>query len=212
MESKIFEIELTEFSFPKELKNEHANFRFLVDLRFIDDKGEPKVVHAVLPSLANYWECATGKSNQPNYVRGDDTNGKGCFDVEKKVDDWDKTIFWVRGQNLKTIRFKVYDVNREDWWNKFANVMKAIPEALKMFWGPAGGVAEEVSSALIEEMFSKHKLLFQGATNLKSNSDRPDVTGPANVTGPGVLVSDYYKENTKDENIIYEIKFLIDDS
>ena len=174
MEKTIFEIVLKDFSFPgpQKLKNNHANFRFVVDLRFIDDKGEPKVIHTMLPSVANFWECDTGEWEKLNFVRKQDGHDKNKkpkflpkFDMDK-VGDWDKMIFWVRAQSLKAIRFRVYDVNREDWWDKFAGVLKAIPRALGAFLGPVVGVAEEASSALIEKTYSKSKLLFQGTKNI----------------------------------------------
>ena len=179
MPAKIFEITLDSFSFPENLDNNHANFRFLVDLRFIDAEGEPRVVHAVLPSVAKFWECDKDKSSKPNYVRadpnGEDENSPSKFDMVK-VGEWDKTIFWVRGQNLKTIRFRVYDVNRKNWWDKFADVLKAIPKALEGFLGPVMGVAEEASSTLIEKTFPDAKLLFQGVQDIE-NRNSIEVSG-----------------------------------
>ena len=64
-----FEFTLAEFTFPAKLPNDKANFRFVVDLRFIDDKGRFTTEHAVMPSLDTFWECDTRRADRPNYVR-----------------------------------------------------------------------------------------------------------------------------------------------
>ena len=213
METKIFEIKLKGFSFPKSLKDKHANFRFLVDLRFIDGKGEPKVVHAVLPSLASFWECDTDESKKLNFVRKKNPGFERRPSDDEylpqfamgRIADWDEMIFWVRGQSLKTIRFRVFDVNRENWWNKFTNVMKAIPGAFKTALGPALGVVEGVSSVLIEKMVSKDNLLFHGTKDLQPDQE----TGC--VCGLGVPKQEYYSKDgpSNDAPRKYAIKFSI---
>ena len=98
MNPRIFEITLSGFSFPdsEDLKDNQANFRFLVDLRFVDANGEPRVVHTIMPSAANFWECDTDEKDKPNFVRkqdGQDANGNPKFlpkfDMDK-IEDWDK--------------------------------------------------------------------------------------------------------------------------
>ena len=82
MASKIFEIELTGFSFPNNLDKSMANFRFVVDLRFIDAKGDPSTIHTILPGLDDFWECDPREREKDkalfNYVRepADDTTAK----------------------------------------------------------------------------------------------------------------------------------------
>ena len=202
MNPRIFEITLSGFSFPdsEDLKDNQANFRFLVDLRFVDANGEPRVVHTIMPSAANFWECDTDEKDKPNFVRkqdGQDANGNPKFlpkfDMDK-IEDWDKMIFWIRGCCLKTIRFRVYDVNREDWWNKFAEVLKAIPGVFAGFLGPVAGVAKEASSTLIDKTFRNSKLLFQGVQDLDSPQEDPKVAGKGKEKGD------------------YEINFTIVDS
>ena len=46
-----FELSLTGFSFPKGLSNDKANFRFVVDIRYTNQKGEFSAEHAVMPNL-----------------------------------------------------------------------------------------------------------------------------------------------------------------
>ena len=71
--SKTFEIKLTEFSFPNKLDESKSNFRFVVDLRFIDAKGDPGTIHTILPGLDDFWECDPREREKDkallNYVR-----------------------------------------------------------------------------------------------------------------------------------------------
>ena len=61
----LFELVLTEFLFPKALPNDKANFRFIVDLRFINEKGQFITEHAVMPSLVHL-----GRRDSPYRLRG----------------------------------------------------------------------------------------------------------------------------------------------
>ena len=112
----VFELTLTQFHFPEKLSNDKANFRFLVDLRFINGKGQFTTEHAVMPSLDTFWECDTSRDEKPNYVRLKTNGGvQDQFDMAA-IDDWDKLIFCVKGESVHSFQFKVIDVNREDAW------------------------------------------------------------------------------------------------
>ncbi len=65
---QMFELELTKFEFPQDLPNQKANFRFVVDLRFIDNEDRFSTEHAVMPGLDTFWECSADRRNAPNYV------------------------------------------------------------------------------------------------------------------------------------------------
>ena len=104
---KTFELTLTKFLFPKDLSNSKANFRFVVDLRFINEKGKFATEHAVMPSLDTFWECDTGRKDRPNYVRHckdvkceipGNTYEYSQFNMCDKdiIDDWDRLIFLVK--------------------------------------------------------------------------------------------------------------------
>ena len=120
----LFELTFTGFQFPDKLPNDKANFRFVVDLRFSDDKGRFATEHAVMPSLDTFWECATDKQQKPNYVRKHDSNNGNPlpqfdFDIDNsKIDEWDQLILFVKGETLHSIQFKIFDVDRKDAWDK----------------------------------------------------------------------------------------------
>lgn len=90
----LFELVLKEFLFPDNLPNRNANFRFIVDLRFINDKGHFTTEHAVMPGLDTFWECDKDQTDMPNYVRDSDHSQ---FNMEK-IDDWDRLILCVKAQ------------------------------------------------------------------------------------------------------------------
>ena len=163
----LFELILTEFLFPEDLPNRNANFRFIVDLRFINDKGHFTTEHAVMPGLDTFWECDKDQTDMPNYVR-DNTHSQ--FNMEK-IDDWDKLILCVNGQSLHSIQFKVFDVDRKDAWDKVQNFLEGmigavigkvkgtIPESL-------GGAADDLQSFLLKKLAGGDKVLFQKSEKL----------------------------------------------
>ena len=179
-----FEFTLTRFTFPKDLANDKANFRFVVDLRFTNDEGQFTTEHAVMPSLDTFWECSTGKDEKPNYVRLEKTeNGKDTahnqFDMEK-IDDWDRLILIVKGKDLHSIQFKVIDVDRKDAWDtvkKFlGGIIKAVIGEIKgvlqenlrsLVSGPLGGAADDLNSFLLKKLAGGNDVLFRGSTPLK---------------------------------------------
>ena len=131
----LFELTLQQFLFPNDLPNDKANFRFVVDLRYIAEKCRFTTEHAVMPSLDTFWECDTGRKDAPNYVRKHDGgNGKPLpefdFDDKHKIDHWDRLILHVKGESLHSIQFKVIDVNRKDAWDKVKPFLKGIVEAV----------------------------------------------------------------------------------
>ena len=122
----LFELTLKKFLFPKDLPNDKANFRFIVDLRFINEKGQFITEHAVMPSLDTFWECDTGRKDRPNYVRGKDVSSN-CSQFDMcAIDDWDKLILCVKGESVHSIQFKVIDVDRKDAWDKVKNFLEGM--------------------------------------------------------------------------------------
>ena len=200
----VFELKLTKFLFPKELSNNRANFRFVVDLRLINDKCQFATEHAVMPSMDTFWECDTGRKKKPNYVRGKDTtlNGNSCsqFDMEK-IDDWDKLILHVKGKSVHSIQFKVIDVDRKDAWDKVKDFLGGIIEAfigkIKGFIPKdltlslpesLGGAADDLNSFLLKKLAGGNKVLFRGSTRLNAPVDGVSTTEfkiPKDPKGPG---------------------------
>ena len=105
----VYEITLTGFKFPKNLDNDKANFRFVVDLRFVNDESRFTTEHAVMPSLDTFWECDQGGEGKPNYVRGKDAGDYGQFNMDA-IDEWDRLILRVKGKGVHSIQFKVTEV------------------------------------------------------------------------------------------------------
>ena len=178
----LFELVLTEFLFPEKLPNGNANFRFIVDLRFINDKGHFTTEHAVMPGLDTFWECDKDQTDMPNYVRNLDKDGKivnrnyggNQFNM-CAIDDWDKLILCVNAQSLHSIQFKVFDVDRKDAWDKVQNFLEgmigavigqvkgAIPESL-------GGAADDLQSFLLKKLAGGDKVLFRKSKKLEGKT------------------------------------------
>ena len=184
----LYEFNLTDFLFPADLPNNKANFRFVVDLRFINHRSQFATEHAVMPSLDTFWECDTERSGKPNYVRGageealrigDLPAGRcGRFEMAE-IDDWDKLILLVRGKRIHSIQFKVYDVDRRDAWDKIKDFLAgiveavvgrirgAVPENLPLHLPESlGGAADDLQSFLLKKIAGGDAVLFRGSANL----------------------------------------------
>lgn len=181
-EIKDFELKLTDFEFPEKLSGNKANFRFVVDLRFIDKHGRFATEHAVMPSLDTFWECDPNRYDKPNYVRGgtkEKPENKFVFkksgESKKGVDEWDSLILYVRGKSLHSIQFKVIDVDRKDAWDTVKNVLGKVAETvigkaksfiLKQelpFHTAMGAAADDVQSFLLKKLAGGDKVLFRGS-------------------------------------------------
>ena len=165
--------------------NNKANFRFVVDLRFIKDKSQFATEHAVMPSLDTFWECDMGKKNKPNYVRGKDAGDYGQFDMNDNgpIDEWDRLILHVKGKSVHSIQFKVIDVNREDAWDKVKSFLGGIIEAVigkikgviptagisaSLLSESLGGAADDIQSFLLKKLAGGDKVLFRGSAKLQA--------------------------------------------
>ena len=188
----LFELVLTEFLFPKALPNDKANFRFIVDLRFINEKGQFITAHAVMPSLDTFWECDISRKDRPNYVRD---SVQSQFNMAE-IDDWDKLILCVKGESVHSIQFKVIDVDRKDAWDKVKNFLEGMTGAVigKVKGGipgnlpfplpeSLGGAADDLQSFLLKKLAGGDKVLFRGSNKLKIPENGK--TTPFEVEGQG---------------------------
>ena len=197
-----FELTLTQFLFPEDLPNKKANFRFVVDLRFTNDKGQFTTEHAVMPSLDTFWECDTSRKDNPNYVRNcfKHTNSKehneecsrfnmNGTDDKKGIDEWDRLILLVKGKDLHSIQFKVIDVDRKDAWDKVKNflggivetvigkVKSVVPEKLPLsLHGSLGAAADDVQSFLLKKLAGGNDVLFRGSATLEEKQQDSEST------------------------------------
>lgn len=103
-----FELKLTKFDFPANLPEARSTFRFLIDIRYIDAKGEFATAHAVLPGLDTYWECEKEHKGEASYVRSDDAPK---IDMGK-IDEWDKLIALLQAKELHSLQVKVFDIEK----------------------------------------------------------------------------------------------------
>lgn len=217
-----FEFTLTEFRFPKNLPNPQANFRFVVDLRFIDDKGRLATEQAVMPGLDTFWECAKDEHDKLNYVRACDSGSDPCahFNMtgHNSVHEWDRMIHSVKAEKIHSIQFTVFDVDRKDAWDRLENFLKgtvgavignikaAIPGILpsplpKSF----GGAADDVQSFVLKKLAGGDKVLFRGSVAAKDCLDRPKGSSGSTsyINGSGGKIVGQGKHGS------YEIGFCI---
>jgi hypothetical protein len=160
-----YEITLTSFKFPKNLENHKANFRFVVDLRYIDPEGNLATAQAILPGLDTYWECDKGRSQDSNYVRGPEEGNYATFDM-KRIDSWDRLIFMVPASSLHSIQFKVFDVNRTDGWDKIKTALSSISGALfedvkRFIPGFFGSATDDIKSYLLKKWAGGDTILYK---------------------------------------------------
>lgn len=180
-----YRLTLEGFSFPQDLSRNRSNFRFLVDLRYLDQKRNFQTSHAVMPSLDTFWECDPRRDEKPNYVRA----GSGAeFDMSR-VDCWDRLIHMVTCERLLAIQFKVFDVNRPDAWDRMKSFAGGVAGALVgrvrrelpqggMFARPMGGAADDLESFLLFKLAGGgDRLLFRGSKAISESSETLCVSG-----------------------------------
>ena len=183
-----FEIRFTEFEFPAELPNNRANFRFVVDVRFVDEKKNFLTEHAVMPSLDTFWECDTSRSGKPNYVR---QLNAAAFDMNK-IDDWDKLVLGLRADRLHSMQIKVMDVDRKDAWDSVKNFLAGVVQAFvgklkgripnsTLISDSLGSATEDMQSFLLKKLAGGDKLLFRGSCDLKAGKGSHTVSGIGTV-------------------------------
>jgi len=178
-----YELTLNAFKFPKNLENHKANFRFVVNLRYVDAEGNLATAQAILPGLDTFWECDKGRSHEPNYVRGNDETNWATFDMDR-IDSWDKLIFMVPASRLHSIQFKVFDVNRTDGWDKIKNTLSSIAgtifEDVKQFIpGMFGNATDDIKSFLLKKWAGGDTILYKQSIDFSE-----DPVGLHKTTGP----------------------------
>ena len=201
-----FEFTLTRFAFPKDLENNKANFRFVVDLRFTKETKEKEeeefaTEKTVMPGLDTFWECDKGKSERSNYVRANTKQNEPAAFDEERIKQWDPLIFRVKGKSVHSIRFEVFDVNRKNAWDTIGDVLNQIfkntlgaaiskmkgeiPENMPLSFSKSlGGAADELESFLLKKLANANAeaLLFRGSTPLQ---DLDEGEGKFNIKGRG---------------------------
>lgn len=177
MATSTFELTLEGFSFPHELPNNRANFRFVVDLRLIQG-AKFKTETVIMPGFDTWWECDLKKRSQPRYVRLSD---RAAFNM-KKIDDWERLVLLARADTLHSLQVKVFDVDRPGFWDNLGN---AFGRLVQTVLGQAGGalpvpelakegfgtLEEDLRSTVAKRLAGGDKLLFRGSKVLKKSGD-----------------------------------------
>lgn len=112
------------------------------------------------------------------------------------IDDWDKLILLVNGNDVHSIQFKVIDVDRKDAWDKVKNFLEGmisavigkikggISENLTFpFTESLGGAADDLQSFLLKKLAGGDKGLFRGSDKLEIPENGK--TTPFKVEGQG---------------------------
>ena len=170
----IFELNLNSFDFPTGLENGKANFRFIADIRHVNEDGELATAHSVMPNFDTYWECDATKSGRPNYVR----NNAHGFSMTL-IDAWDRLILLTKAANIHSVQIKIFDVDRKDFWDKFKEIVApiveslfgiakkattgAIPKPVSFLTGAFGTAIEDIESYTLKKLANgEDRLLCKG--------------------------------------------------
>jgi hypothetical protein len=172
-----WELNLTGFRFPSELPRKRANFRIVVDLRYVTKRGDHTTEHAVLPGLDRWWECDPERSDRQEYARGAQEGASVLLDMSA-VDAWDRLILLVRGDAIHSIQFKVFDVNRPGTLDRIrkglgdvvgsllGRARSGLPDVAGVFSDSLGSAATDLESALITRLAGGDRLLFRGSARM----------------------------------------------
>lgn len=185
MDDRLYRIDLTDFEFPEGLPNDRANFRLTVDLRYVDRRGRFATKQVVMPGLDTFWECDTGKIDDPRFVRqaGDGDGWDHRFNMDL-VDPWQRLVVIVQAQSLLALQVKVWDVDRDNWKDALAEVLGGaleavvgrgpdlaearVPEFLRDSVGEAGDDAKALALSLLAAGAGiEHALLFRDAIEFR---------------------------------------------
>jgi len=191
----VYLFSLTNFAFPSGLQDDKANFRFVFELRHVNEKKQAVTVNSVSPGAETFFECDRDKEEETvknddldeHYYVRDDSLPKFAID---KVQDWHKLVLMVNSQKLIGMRLKVLDVDREGLWEKFKEVISALVGALigratssdaipDIIAQPVATASEQFQTWLTDKMAGKHKVIFREYVDLtrKAPGDTVQFTG-----------------------------------
>ncbi len=180
MAAKTFELTLGDFAFPRTLADSRANFRLIVDVRLVNRTGNFATAHTVLPGLDTFWECDKDRVNEPNFVRGPDEGREFATVDMTRIDEWERLILLVKAERIHSVQVVVFDVNREDVWNRLKDVAghavgavlgssrvltRKLPGPIEEYLEPnaLGTAAEDVESHLLKRLANGDRILYRGA-------------------------------------------------
>lgn len=197
-------LNLSTFEFPPSLPNNRANFRLVVDVRYLNARGDFKTETAVLPGLESFLECDPGRRGTPEFVRLAKEDGskskskKSAFhpavDVDR-VDPWSRLAFMGRVQRIEQVRVKVLDVDRKTFVDDLTDGLGRITEAvltdsedtitdIGVVGSVIGSAADDLRSVVMRRLAGDDRLLFQGSGQPKR--------GKITIEGNGLVKADKY--------------------
>lgn len=196
VQQQVFELTLSGLSFPGQLPNDKANFRVMAEVRYVKADGAFATERVVVPGLDTFWECATDKATEPNYVRAANA---AAIDMTR-VDPWDSVMLVFKAAAVHSLKVSVFDVNREDAWDKIKNnlapvldaVLSRASTAVPAIGGPLGAIltkdtlgdaAEDVQAFLLKRLAGGDKVLFKGSTGLAAPA--PPAVFTQSISGRG---------------------------
>jgi|SRR5688500_1451657 len=157
-----FVLSLVDLKFPDSLDKDHANFRLIIELRYINDKSIWMTDRSVMPGLEDYWECDPTRGSDRRFVRN--KNGSASIDFldPELFDRWDRVALMVNATELFMCRVTVVDVDRQSALEKLAAVLipmlgatlataaELIPS--KVVSAPLGSFADKLHAWLMEKV------------------------------------------------------------
>lgn len=171
-------VSLNQFEFPHDLDPSKANFRALLEIRYVDGDGEVRQTKTkTLPGLDGYWELDPGERDSPRYVGPDglERAGEGAYGTMDigRIPLHERSVA-VTASRLLSLRFRLLDVDRSDVWDvvldKLKDVAREVGETVGELVPGEIGLADDVVSAL--------------AAKLNGSEDRTAAVGEV-VPAPG---------------------------
>ena len=179
----IITVKLEEFEFPNTLPDNRANFRVVFDIKYwvkSNNTTTLKSTQSIKPGIDTFWEADTSKKDKPNFHRKKKGDESGRFLPSLAVDnldEWDREIVTVNSTGIHSVRAKVFDVDRPDFWDSVKDFAGQLIQALigagkktvqhktpDNFDEPVGGVFDEISSYVVKKIAGGgDKVLFQGS-------------------------------------------------
>jgi hypothetical protein len=110
---------MTDFTFPVNLKDDFAAFRIYLVLRYIDKDGKYVDVKEAMPGAGekDYWECEKGNKKKLNYVRRNDAPK---IDLSKTPESGNEALFeGLESKSLERVMVSIYDIEKDGFFDKF---------------------------------------------------------------------------------------------
>ena len=162
-----------------------------MDLRYKDD-GTFALNTGVMPGLALFWECSKKENDDNKYnptrvlVRKKSNGGSWEPEVDlAKFGPWSR-LFRLKAEELYELRVTVFDVERRDWWDRFAGAIQGVFEKIvstvSKIGSPLGSIVDEAASSVGRKLAEgDDRVLFVGSTAYARSTNH--VVGTWEISG-----------------------------